>query len=335
MGSVPHETLRRKIGAARVSRPPLRNTDYVCDLFSRLLEERLKGALHGPVAITVRRCAVEKLTRALDADPPPVMLGVAETAGRTFGGAVSLTAPLLDRLIVAMIGAEGDTDQDGEKDEAVPARAPTAIDMAFAQPFVTDVIDCFEASMIGGSRPTARGALRFSRFARKSAELAAQPEATDMLSLHMTISIGEQERAFGFNLLIALDALDAYRALGKAEAARRPAGEDAAPTAAIWTAAMRAAARSAEYRLIGVLHEMKMSVEEIGKLTPGSVLPLPQGQRMEIDLRIDTPSGVAGAHGLVSGPLGASGEHRAVKIAAPPDAWLVAQLRPYAEAQDA
>lgn len=333
MGSVPHDALRRKLRAARVSRPPLRNAEYVRDLFCRLAEERLRRTLRGPVSVAATRCAVEKLSVALESggtDETAPLLNLLETRSRAFGGAVTIAPALLNRLIGAMVGDGGDDDEPEDDDDAGRApRAPTSIDMAFAEAFVSDVIESFEAAVVGGSA-AGRGALRFAGFAAKASELTAQPDTADVLAFHMTLRFGDGGREWAFRLLIALGALDAYQAMEKAEAALRPPAEISAPDAAIWTATMRAAAQAAEYRLIGVLHEMTLTVGEIEALAPGAVIPLPRGQRMEIELRMDGPEGVAGAPGVAAGALGAEGDRRAVRIAAPPDPAFIDQVRPFA-----
>lgn len=321
-GAVPHATIRRKIGVARSSRPPLRDSGFVSDLFARLLEERLRVSLGGPVSVTIAAPKMMKLAAALGDAEEPALYGVAETRAGQLGGVLTLSAPLVHRVVEALTGAPGAA--------VSPGRMPTAIDEALIAGFAEDVIDCFERAVAPGPRPEGGLAVDFVRFARKATSLAEAPDDLDTLAFRLTLGLGGEMEPSVFSFVTPLGVLDMYRAVEKAAASKRPLiGESSAPDA-IWTSTMLAAAQMAEYRLIGVLHELTLTVSEIGELTPGVVLPLPSETRMQVRLRIDTPKGVAGAPDLAAGALGVVDGRRAVKIATPPDAEFTNTLMPYA-----
>lgn len=322
MGMVSHKVIRRKIGEARISRPPLRDPEFVCDLFSRLLEERCRYSLSAPVIVTVSNAPMMRMSEALESDVPPALFGVVETRSGKPGGALLLAAPVVHRVIEAMTGAPGSA--------AAPERLPTSIDEALITGFTEDVIDCFERAVTHGPRPPGGVAISFARFARKATAVSDAPETTDTLVFLISLKIGDDEEPMTIPLVVPLAVLDTYRAAEKRAARSRPLiGEPSAPEA-IWTSTMLSAARLAEYRLVGVLHEMTLTVSEISELQAGSILPLPEGCRMEVSLRIDTPKGVAGEPEVASGALGVAAGRRAVRISEAPDEALIENLMPYA-----
>ncbi|QIE55392.1 hypothetical protein G5B40_07935 [Pikeienuella piscinae] len=323
MRGVSHATLRRKIEEARVSHPPLRDPEFVGDLFARLLEERLRVAFRSPVAASVGAARMAKLSDALREAENPALYGVAETPAGQLGGVLTLTAPLVHESIEAMTGAHGA--------EAAPDRMPTAIDEALVAGFAEDVIDCFEHAVISGPRPGRGVAMGFARFTRKASALAEAPDAIDTLAFRLSLSIGDGGPA-PLSFIVPLGVLDMYRAAEKAESAKRPLIAGPSAPEAIWTSTMLAAVQMAEFRLIAVLNEMTLTVSEIGELVPGSIIPLPVEQRMEVGLRLDTRKGVAGAPEIAAGALGVAGGRRAVKIGTPPEHAFIENLRPYATA---
>ncbi|MFV0474785.1 MAG: FliM/FliN family flagellar motor switch protein [Pikeienuella sp.] len=324
MAGIAHETLRRKIGEARVNRPPIRDPEFVSDLFARLLEERLRGALQTTVEVNVAGADMARLSAALATEEPAALLGVAETRGGGFGAALTFAAPMIHQVIESMTGAPGAP--------LAGDRPPTAIDEALLESFARDVIDCFERAAVSSARPDHGVAIAFSRFARKATSLTESPDLVDTLAFRLSIRLGGAETPAGMSFIVPLGVLDMYRAAERAESARRPPlGESSAPEA-IWTAAMLAAARSAEYRLVGVLSEMSLTVSEVAALQPGSVIPLPDGQELAVSFRVDTPRGVAGAPEIAAGALGVASGRRAVKVTTAPAPDFIERLRPYAAA---
>lgn len=328
MGAVMHETLRRKIGVSKSARPPLRDPDFVSDLFARLLEERLRDSFRGPVAVSVTGARLAKLSEALGAANAPALYGVAETPGGRLGGALTLSAPLIQRAVAAMTGAGAQSAEDPAAE-----RMPTAIDEALIEGFARDVIDSFERAVISGPRPENGVALHFARFARKATSLAEAPDTVDTLGFTIEIGFCDGSAPHSLVFILPLGTLDIYRAAEKAAAAR-PLLSQLAPTGELWTSAMLAAAQTAEFRLVGVLYEMALTVGDIGELRPGSIIPLPEGDRMEVGLRIDRPDGVAGGSEIAAGVLGVSDGRRAVRITTPPDEAFIERLRPYEARQD-
>lgn len=298
----------------------MRDPKFVCDLFSRLLEERLRVSLGGPISVQVDEARMAKLTGALEQAETPALYAVAKTREGHFGGVMTLTAPVIHQAIEAMTGAPA-----GSR----PAdRAPTAIDEALIANLAEDVIYCFERAMSSGPRPDGGAAIDFDCFTRKPTSLTEAPDSLDTLVFSLTLSLGQEPMETQF--IVPLGVLDIYRAAETRAALKRPPIGDSAARGALWSTAMLTAARTAEYRLIGVLQELTLTIEEVGELVPGSVIPLPPGARMEVGLRIDSPQGVAGAPDVAFGPLGTSEGKRAVKIAVPPADELIRSLTPFA-----
>ena len=90
------------------------------------------------------------------------------------------------------------------------------------------------------------------------------------------------------------------------------------------------AARKAEVRMVAVLHQRALNVEDIECLERGAIIPLPVEDRMHIDFRLDTPGGVATQPIIAEGVLGATDGRRAVKLAEPLDDSVLNLLAPYA-----
>lgn len=317
--------IRRKIGRARSKRPVLRNQKFVSDLFARLLEERLKSAFSGPFVISVTLGEVASLTDALGKAGEIALCGAAKTSAGAFGGAVTLSARTVHLLICAMTGAPISA--------SAASREPTAIDEALVSGVTADIIDCFDKAAAEAPRAAEKPALSFRSFTRKTSSLTGAPEKTDVQSFTITITPvnedgAEAEEAPELSLIIPLTVLDIYRAK-RPESPARPELSGPGSPEAVWADAMLAAARMAEFRLIGVLHETMMTVEALQDLSVGSVIPLPFDGRMNVSLRLDSGEGVAGAAELAAGALGAADVQRAVKIETPPDERLLEELRYY------
>ncbi|MEX2519910.1 MAG: FliM/FliN family flagellar motor switch protein, partial [Paracoccaceae bacterium] len=287
-----------------------------------LMEERLLGLFRGPAAVTVTGGRLAKLSEALETAGAPAIYGVAETPDGRLGAVLTLSAPFIQRAVAAMTGAGAQTGAIAED------RMPTAIDEALIESFARDVVDCFERAVISGPRPEGGVALRFARFARKATSLAEAPDTVDTLGFNIEIGFCDGGPAHSLVIVLPLGALDIYRAAEKAAASRPLISQFAAP-GELWTSTMLAAAQTAEFRLVGVLYQMTLTVSDIGELRSGSVIPLPEGERMEVSLRIDKPAGVTGGSEIAAGVLGVSDGRRAVRITTPPDEAFIERLRPY------
>ncbi len=316
-----HEVLRRKATGGRVGRPPLRDPDFISDLFARLLEDRLRTTLRSHVVVTIEESGAARLSDALAAvEPSPALYAVAETPTGRLGAVLTLAAPLVHRAVASCTGAEAAA---GAQD-----RVPTAIDEALVAPMIEDIIDCFERAIVSGPRPAGGVALKFVRFVRKTSSLAEAPDAVDTLTLRFGVAFGGYESE-QITLIIPLGALDIYRAAEKTEAKRRsPFGQRSA-AGELWASAMISAANIARFRLVGVLAELTMTVGEVEALAPGDVLELPASGLEDVRLRIDKPGGVAGEPDLAEASLGAAGHRRALRIVEPPAEALIESLQPY------
>lgn len=297
----------------------MRDPKFVCDLFSRLLEERLRVSLGGPASVQIDETRMAKLTAALEQKETPALYAVAKTREGQLGGVMTLTATVIHQVIEAMTGAPA-----GSR----PAdRPPTSIDEALIANLAEDVIYCFERAMSPGPRPEGGAAIDFDHFTRKPTSLTEAPDSLDTLVFHLSLTVGKEQLETQF--IVPLGVLDIYRAAETKAALKRPLISESAARGALWSTAMLTAARTAEYRLIGVLQELTLTVKEVGDLVPGSVIPLPPGARMEVGLRVDSPQGVAGAPDLAYGSLGTSEGKRAVKISLPPADELIRGLIPF------
>lgn len=319
-----HDTLRRKVVEAKGARPPLRDAAYVGDLFARLLEERLHSTLRQQVSVVYKSHTKRSFDEALEVASKPSVLAFAKLSSGSFAGVLPMDAPFIFHLIEVMTGVDRTA-------KAIPDRTLTPIDEALSEDFAGHVISCFEAAVAPRGRPGSRGSLRFDRF-RRAAELGVgSPKVADMLAIEITVTLGADAEPRDLTFNVPFFVLDFFRAEESAAAAQPtpPVRQDRATPEAVWTATMSRAARNAELRLVAVLTQMKLSVEEISAMKPGSILELNDDVEMSVDLRLDQLGGVALEPQLCFGVLGAASGKRAVKIEEPPDEKFLQRVTPY------
>ncbi|MEM8754090.1 MAG: FliM/FliN family flagellar motor switch protein [Pseudomonadota bacterium] len=320
-----HETLRRKVAEAKGARPPLRDVAYVGDMFARLLEERLMSTLRQPVSVVYKNNGKTTFGDAVEGAAQPSVLAFAKLPGDVFGGLLPLDAPFIFHLIEVMTGVDRTA-------KSIPDRSLTPIDEALSEDFAGHVFSCFEAAVAPRGDRGSRGALRFERFRRTIGLGVGAPEGADMLSLDVAVALGAEAEPRDLTLFVPYYVFDFYRGERRTAPPPPPAiRPDHASPETVWTTAMARAAKNAELRLVAVLSQMKLSVEEISAMRPGVVVALPDDVEMTVDLRLDQIGGVAEEPQLCFGALGAASGKRAVKIDEPPDEEFLARVTPYVQ----
>lgn len=326
MLKVGHDTLRRKVDEATGARSPLRDAGIVGEMFARLLEERLRSTLKMPVAVLYKSYAKQTFAKALEEVAQPSVLAFARLRGGAFGGFLPLDAPFIFNLIEVITGVEtASTD--------IPNRTLTPIDEALSEDFAGHLINCFESAVAPRGAGDNRGSLRFDRFRRSAGMDVGIAEDADMLGLSISVALGAEAQPRDLVFHVPFSVLDFYRAAEDARAAvPKPPPKHAASKAnpeSVWSQAMVKAAKTAELRLVAVLTQMKLSIEDITAMKPGAVLPLQDGVDMSVDLRLDKIGGVAQEPQICVGALGVASGKRAVKVEEPPDPDFVDRVTPY------
>ncbi|MEM7546441.1 MAG: FliM/FliN family flagellar motor switch protein [Pseudomonadota bacterium] len=315
-----HPALRQKIGDSRVGRPPIGDIDQIGDLFSRLLENRLKRILRVPVVASVSTCRVRKLKATLGEVSSSCLLAQAESKSRPFAAAAVLDDVLVEHLIEAASGGR-------TKREVTPGtRKLTKMDEYLSQDFAITLIDCFEDAIATPPRQDGE-ALRFSRFAKSVKTFMDIPDDMDVLTYTLTLQFESRGPELELLFLVPLNVLDVLRASSPNGAISRMSGFGANADS-LWNKTMTAAASQAQLKLVGVLAQFPLTIEEVNELEPGSLIELPAMTDMIVDLKIDEPGGVTNSGSIGCGALGADNGNRAVKLTEDLDHAFDTHLKP-------
>lgn len=317
MQKLAHKTLRRKIGESRVGRAPIRDIGYVCDLFARFLNAELRSVLRWPVVVNVASHELMKLGPAMKRAEPGAIYAVAE-ASAGFGGAMILNPSFLFRWLGAQTGCDGTIEGPEEQ------RDFTSIDASLTTDLVKCVIDSFEraAAPEGDAEPPR--SLAFSRFVKERSAIIDAEDTMDVLNIRLSVKISNEEVGRDFEFLVPLAVLDVYKA---AEKKSKPDKAEDAKNETLWASTMLTAAKEAEFRLVAVLHEKRMTVGDYRDLKAGSLISLPYFRQMPIELRMDTEKGVAREASIGAGVLGVVDGQRAVRMTEPPMEEFINHLK--------
>lgn len=320
--------LRRKIAERRAGQPPLDDVAHVGEMTARILEERLRQGVNGAAGCRFRDAEVALFGQVADGCAPTTLIATAESGGK-LAALMPLSAGFLHELTEALTGAN----KDGGGRGARADRAPTAIDEALAESFVSGLLSCFEKSIAPtGVTPASQTGLRFARYARTPASILELNETSELLRMALELVFSaEQEEPLVVELYLTLDALDGYAlAARRARAVRRAPEADGDAPDSLWAVTMLRAANCAEIRMVSVMRELRLSVEEVSALTTGSIIELAPGDGMRVELRLEGAGGGATPGVICTGRLGAHRVQRAVRIETPPDEALAAALARYA-----
>lgn len=305
--------LARKLGGGGAGRSPIAEIDAIGDAFSRLLEDRLRGALRTIVGAMILDCGVRRLSRVLEEVPVPAMIGVVDAEGAEDRALAVLSNDLVFHVVDLLLGG------DAEEAPTPTARAITAIDEALAGDVAHTILACF-TDAVRTTLDAPAPALSLSRFEQQVTTLRIAPDGADVLLVRVGLDIGEAARTGNFDLVIPLAVLDVI----KNAATGAPRARAAARSRDLWAAHMSRVAAAAPVRMRAVLHRAPMQMAELRGLRAGQVLTIPASRRGEVELTIDGP----GQGGVIAkGRLGALEGAKAIKIAEPPDPALAESLR--------
>lgn len=311
--------LARKVTGARVGRAPIPRIEEIGENFAKIVDEKVRPLLRTIVGAIVIDCEVKKLSRVLEDIPVPAMIGVIKVKGSKNMALINVGGDMIFHVVDLRMGGD-------------PALAPmptmrsiTAIDCALCADFINAVLSAFEGSLELNLGPTLKGAMTLDHFEQHVTMVRIAPEHSDVLVLRISLDVGEAARSGEFDLVLPLSVLDAYQAGAASQLAPAMGDEDQSD---IWSQSMAQAARQAPAQLRAVLHRADMSVSDLSALTPGDVIPLPEGSRGRVELRFEKGEETKP---LARGRLGAFEGRKAVKLTEPPDQALLDTIRQLTE----
>ncbi|HRW13619.1 FliM/FliN family flagellar motor switch protein [Amaricoccus sp.] len=312
--SLDTSVLSKKLRQGGVSRSPLAETDLIVESFARGTEDRLRPLIKTMINVTVGAVAVTKLAQAIGGITSPAVLGIVDVEDADTPALIACDADLAYHLVDLMLG--GDPALSPEP----AARAFSSIDMALCRLHLDAILQAFvHAVGVGLGRPLTK-TLRIRDQRQSTSQLRLAPDYIDVLTFAASVSLGEAGRTGTISLVLPLSALDVIRASIQArnlQAARERPND-------LWKALMRRAAATAPVRVDAVLHRQKMSLAALQNLHIGQVLEIPRQAVEEIRLTIPQPAGRTAV--LATGHLGGYQDNKVVRLAAPPDARVVAHI---------
>lgn len=309
--------LRKKLEGPLSARPPVADIARLASQFARLVEESLRKVLGSRPDIQVVSAIPQKRRAAQDSAAEDDYLASAFISG-ALAGAVVLAPTFAFRLIEIMTGAASAPQQDETVGEAAP-RTLTAIDRALLQEPTSVIFEAFIDAMPVHPPSALRSAFQSPRLS-PIGELSDDEGAVDGLAIVLSVALAGGTEKFELPIFMPLSTLDFLESTEPS----RTAVQTTTPSA--WSRTMLTAARNAPFRMVGVLHEKQMSIGDIKDMKVGGVIPLPADHRMQIDLRIDAPQGVANEPTVGGGVLGVVDGQRAVRLTAPADPDFLTHL---------
>ena len=321
MPEVANDALRKKLSDSGKSRAPLRNAVQIADQFGRIASERLCEATGAECILRVADTRVSTLAEATKSMEPMSLISFIDNRKGAFAGATTMPPGLVYRAVEAMTGA---ADISGATPEP---RAATPIEAALAADFGRILVTSLETAILAQPAYSGMGRLRQGvATINPDAFIDVDPDL-DVWELTLTIAFCPEDEERTATLFVAFSALDDYATQVESAKPTTPVAIDGESA---WANAMVRAARKAEVRMVAVLHQRALNVEDIECLERGAIIPLPVEDRMHIDFRLDTPGGVATQPIIAEGVLGATDGRRAVKLAEPLDDSVLNLLAPYA-----
>lgn len=312
--SLDTSVLSKKLRQGGVSRSPLAETDLIMESFARGTEDRLRPLIKTMMNVTVGAVAVTKLAQAIGGIASPSVLGIVDVEDADTPALIACDADLAYHLVDLTLG--GDPAQAPEP----VSRAFSSIDMALCRLHLDAILHAFvHAVGVGLGRPLTK-TLRIRDQRQSTAQLRLAPDYIDVLTFGASVTLGEAGRTGTISLVLPLSALDVIRASIQArnlQAARERPND-------LWKALMRRAAATAPVRVDAVLHRQKMSLAALQDLHIGQVLEIPRQAVEEIRLTIPQPGGRTAV--LATGHLGAYQDNKVIRLAAEPDARVVAHI---------
>jgi flagellar motor switch protein FliM len=332
MVEIAHDALRRKLDGLRVARPPVADVTQLSELFARLLEDRLRGILGLRPHVRVEAASPQRQSAAQANIAPNSLYAITSVDGG-FAGCAAFVPKFAFRLIEMMTGvsmpqAAQDAETNQEDEVGDVARRLTSIDEVLLQYPAAAVFGAFIDAM--PTDPPHHVLAAFSKpfltvdgtttNTEPTGEGGGSDAGVDGLAITLSLALSGPDDVFALPVFIPLTTLDIL------EGPLPTKANSVADAPSIWSRTMLAAARGAAFRMVGVLHEKKMSIGDIRDMKVGSVIPLPPEHHMQIDLRIDAPNGVTREPTIGGGVLGVIDGHRAVRLTAPPDETFLAHL---------
>lgn len=306
-------TLSKMTSKRRVGRSPLSGLDDITAHMGAKLEEHLRRFLKTMTGAMLMECEVKKLSRVLEDIPVPAMLGIIRVEALETFGLVNISSDLVYHVVDLRMG--------GDAAEAPPptARSFTAIDSALCEGLVQVVIECLAISLDYGLGVPLPQMMSISHIEQNITQVRLAPDNADVLVISFALDIGEAARQGGFDLVLPLSVLDAFRA-----AARRvvPADTDA-ESKSFWRSHMMQSANYAQIDAMGVMHRMKLSLEELNALKVGTILHIPASTLQSTELRLGAEEDKLS---LGSCEIGHYSGHTMLRLAETPDPRIVSSL---------
>ena len=309
--------LRKKLDGARVARPPIADIARLADLFARLVEENFRKILRVRPDIRVDVAEPSRSFTAF-ADIGEEGLIVLSELGGTLAGAAVLSPRISFRLIEMLTGITS-APLAGDAATEEGTRTLTAIDIALLSEPASAIFEAFLDAMPVNVPLPVRHAFTAPRMSSEGVSALGEDDL-DGLFIRLSVSFSGEEPALDVPVFVPLATLDRL----DGPALPTPRAKKAEPS--IWSKTMLAAAKGAPFRMVGVLHEKRMSIGDIKDMKVGAVIPLPPDHHMQIDLRIDTPMGASHEPTVGGGVLGVVDGQRAVRLTAPPDPAFLEHL---------
>ncbi|MEM9010033.1 MAG: FliM/FliN family flagellar motor switch protein [Pseudomonadota bacterium] len=312
MSVTEQNVIARKISQNRVGRSPIPQIDRIGADLAKLLDERLRRLLKTMVSTLVVQIEVRKLSHVEAEIPVPAMLGIVRARNASSGALVHISNDLAFHLVDLRMGGDTQT-------APVPAeRTATALDCTLCSDVVTVVLQALTAAINLNAGADAEAWLTLDRFEQHVTMARIAAEHSDVLSLQLSLDIGDAARTGALEVVLPLSVLDSFMA-----ASRRKPVERSVQSVDLWAMRMRHAALQAPAPMQAIMHRVQVDIASLQSWQPGDVIPIPARCREVVTMELRDRPGSP----IAEGKLGALDGQKALRLSAPPDPQLVDHIR--------
>ncbi len=303
--------LKRKVRGPKMRISGFPAMDPFCNAFASLAATSSRKELRSGIDVSVFGYKVVRhadYLRFLRAPSAIFLLSFPLSNGN---GLVKAHPRLLSKVLDISLGG------DGTFEAANGDRPLTSIDLQIYGRFVDLVNKAFDETVHELCGRNSIGAPEKTRFEEQPGMIRIAPDRAEVFVIALNFHIGDDERGAGLDFVVPISVLEPLkRDLNTAIIANES-------IAKLWAQHMYDQVLELPLKAESVVPLGSFTVGELSRLEQGMMIELPNNASSEVELRVETADG---PHVLMRGKLGATGRHKALRIAEEPDSTFINPL---------
>ncbi|MEL6978875.1 MAG: hypothetical protein AAGM38_09375 [Pseudomonadota bacterium] len=286
--------------------------DIVTELI-KAVEKKARAYLGTIVEGMILEIETKSFSEVLDGMSMPAMIGIVEVEGVDRAAFVNLDMDLVFHVVDLRMGGSP-----SELPEFA-ARRPTGIDNAMCAPLVDMIAEGFSRGLNAAFGVDEEIPMRCTNFEHMPMSANIAPERSDVLSVKVSLDIGEAARSGDFEFVLPFSALDLMATRLKKSSSHTSNSRDA------WAAHMLDVVLETPLDIQPVLHSAIYSVADVSDLEVGGMIILDEDAQHNVQVQVDLPDEPLLVLG--SARLGSLKRNKALKMLSEPDPEFFEPLR--------